>query len=219
MTGRHPQACLPAPSERESGCSLRRCSKACSRIAASFFCSATSRRSVCAGLRSGSLRTWRTPDFVRRSSKRTTTEPGSGGSATGSANVCESEDASQTARGIEVDTAAQNGDGPGRFTVYPRGEQPHEPAFAFAGDAYQSFLGELAATHDVVLIIGPATERQAEVRALADNADSVLLLLPAWIPHSRAAALTTLRSIRSDANLVVGIFGDAEDVPLAAGNR
>jgi polysaccharide biosynthesis transport protein len=127
--------------------------------------------------------------------------------------------ASRTADGIEVDTATQNGDGPGRFTVYPRGEQPHEPAFAFAGDAYQSFLGELASAHDVVLIVGPATERQAEVRALADSADSVLLLLPAWIPHSRAAELTTLRSIRSDANLVVGIFGDAEDVPLAAGNR
>ena len=127
--------------------------------------------------------------------------------------------ASQTGDGIDVDTATQNGHGPGRFTVYPRGEQPQEPAFAFAGDAYRSFLGELASTHDVVLIVGPATERQAEVRALADNADSVLLLLPAWIPHSRAAALTTLRSIRSDANLVVGIFGDAEDVPLAAGSR
>ena len=131
----------------------------------------------------------------------------------------ENEGTSRTADGIEVDTATQNGGGPGRFTVYPRGEQPHEPAFAFAGDAYRSFLGELASTHDVVLIVGPATERQAEVRALADNADSVLLLLPAWIPHSRAAALTTLRSIRSDANLVVGIFGDAEDVPLAAGTR
>ena len=88
-TGRHRQVFPRTPSERESGCSVRRCSKACSRTAASFFCSGISRRSGCAGLRSGSLRTWRTPGFVQRSSRRTTTGPGSGGSATGSANVCE----------------------------------------------------------------------------------------------------------------------------------
>jgi capsular polysaccharide biosynthesis protein len=118
--------------------------------------------------------------------------------------------------GIALDTASRNGDSPGRFTVVPRGETPDEPAFAFASDEYRSLLDELASGHDVVIVMGPGTEWQAEVRALADTADAVVLLVPAWVAHSRAAALTTLRSVDADASLLVGVFGDAEDVPLAA---
>jgi hypothetical protein len=117
---------------------------------------------------------------------------------------------------IAVDTSTQNGDGPGRFTVVPRGEMPSEPALAFASEEYRSLVARLLSRHEMVLVVGPASEWQAEVLALADNADAVVLLVPAWVAHSRAAALTTLRSADADASLLVGVFGDAEDVPLAA---
>jgi hypothetical protein len=93
---------------------------------------------------------------------------------------------------------------------------PSEPALAFASEEYRSLVGRLLTRHDVVLVVGPASEWQAEVLALADNADAVVLLVPAWVAHSRAAALTTLRSVDAEASLLVGVFGDAEDVPLAA---
>lgn len=118
--------------------------------------------------------------------------------------------------GVAFDTASQNGDGPGRFTVVPRGRRPTDPALAFASDRYRTLLERLRKRHDLVIVVGPAMEWQAEVAALAEHADSVLLLLPPWVPTSRAAALTTLRSARTDTSIVVGLFGDAEDVPLAA---
>ncbi len=117
---------------------------------------------------------------------------------------------------IAIDTSTRNGDAPGTFTVVPRGKTPSEPALAFASNEYRSQLDELQSRHEVVLLVGPATEWQAEVLALAGNSDAVMLLVPAWVPHSRAAALTTLRSVDSDASVLVGVFGDTEGVPLAA---
>jgi Mrp family chromosome partitioning ATPase len=113
-------------------------------------------------------------------------------------------------------TASHNGDGTGPFTIVPRGEQLSDPALAFASSAYGALVDSLRKRHDFVIVVGPAMEWQAEVAALATCADAVLLLLPPWIPHSRAAAITTLRSARSDASIVVSLFGDAEDVTLAA---
>lgn len=118
--------------------------------------------------------------------------------------------------GVAFNTASHNGDGTGRFTIVPRGEQLSDPALAFASSAYGALVDSLRERHDFVIVVGPAMEWQAEVAALATCADAVLLLLPPWIPHSRAAAITTLRSARSDASIVVSLFGDAEDVTLAA---
>jgi capsular polysaccharide biosynthesis protein len=118
--------------------------------------------------------------------------------------------------GIAVQTTSLNGDGPGRFTVVPRGERPSEPALAFASEPYRALLDRLRERHELLIVVGPATEWQAEVAALAERADAVVLLVPPWVAHSRAAALTTLHSARTDASLVVSVFGDAEDVPLAA---
>jgi hypothetical protein len=117
---------------------------------------------------------------------------------------------------IEVDTSTRNGDAPGRFTVVSRGQIPSEPALAFSSNEYRALVDRLVSRHELVLVVGPATEWQAEVLALAGNADAVVLLVPAWVAHSRAAALTTLRSVDAGASLLVGVFGDAEDVPLAA---
>jgi Mrp family chromosome partitioning ATPase len=118
--------------------------------------------------------------------------------------------------GVAFDLASHNGDEPSRFTVLPRGGRLDDPALAFASDRYRTLLERLRNRHDFVIVVGPAMEWQAEVAALADHADAVLLLLPPWIPNSRAAALTTLRSTGSETSIVVGLFGDAEDVPFAA---
>jgi hypothetical protein len=125
-------------------------------------------------------------------------------------------DGAEEGGGVAFDTASRNGDGPGRLTVVPRGRKPTDPALAFASNRFRALLERLRKRHDLVIVVGPAMEWQAEVAALAEHADSVLLLLPPWIPNSRAAALTTLRSARTDTSIVVGLFGDAEDVPLAA---
>jgi Mrp family chromosome partitioning ATPase len=118
--------------------------------------------------------------------------------------------------GVAFNTASHDGDGAGRFTIVPRGEQPSDPALAFASSAYGTLVDSLRQRHDFVIVVGPAMEWQAEVAALAACADAVLLLLPPWIPYSRAAAITTVRSARTDASIVVSLFGDAEDVTLAA---
>ena len=117
---------------------------------------------------------------------------------------------------LTVESHSQNGNGAGTFSVVPRGTAPAEPALAFASKAYAALLEHLAATHDLVLVVGPATEWQADVLALAERSDAVIVLVPAWIPHSRAAAMTTLNSIEHDAAVLVSVFGDPADVPLAA---
>ena len=117
---------------------------------------------------------------------------------------------------IAVDTSTRNGDAPGTFTVVPRGELHGEPDLEFASERYRAFLEDLLSRHELVVVVGPATDWQAEVQALADQADAVILLVPAWGAHSRAAAMTTLRAVDDGASLLLGVFGDAEDVPLAA---
>jgi len=116
---------------------------------------------------------------------------------------------------VDVETSTRNGDGPGAFTVVRRGESPQEPALAFASDEYRKYVADLTKRHELLLVVGPSTEWQAEVFALAENSDAVVLLVPAWVPRSRAAALTTLRSASVDASVLVSVFGDAEDVPLS----
>jgi capsular polysaccharide biosynthesis protein len=117
---------------------------------------------------------------------------------------------------IAVDTSTRNGDAPGTFTVVPRGELHGEPDLEFASERYRALLEDLLSRHELVVVVGPSTDWQAEVQALADQADAVMLLVPVWVAHSRAAAMTTLRSVDNGASLLLGVFGDAEDVPLAA---
>jgi capsular polysaccharide biosynthesis protein/Mrp family chromosome partitioning ATPase len=117
---------------------------------------------------------------------------------------------------IAVETTSQNGDGPGSFAVVPRGKMPPEPALAFASDRYRSVLKRLVAQHEVVLVVGPPSDWQAELLALAESSDGVVLLVPAWVAHSRAAALATLRSVEPESSVVVSVFGDPDEMPLAA---
>jgi capsular polysaccharide biosynthesis protein/Mrp family chromosome partitioning ATPase len=116
---------------------------------------------------------------------------------------------------IAVETSSQNGDGPGSFGVLPRGTTPGEPALEFASGRYRSLLKRFVSQHELVLVVGPPSEWQAELLALAECSDGIVLLVPAWVAHSRATALATLRSLDHEASVVVSVFGDAEEMPLA----
>jgi hypothetical protein len=115
-----------------------------------------------------------------------------------------------------VSPSSRNGDGPAAFTVVRRGTAPSEPALAFASDGYKRLVSRLASRHDLVLVVGPASDWRAEVLALAEAAHAVVLLVPPWVAHSRAAALTTLQSVSQDSTILVSVFGEAQDVPLGA---
>lgn len=125
------------------------------------------------------------------------------------------QDESEPAEAL-VDPSSRNGDGPAAFIVVRRGVTPREPALAFASDGYRWLVRRLATRHDLVLVVGPAADWQAEVLALAESADAVVLLVPPWVAHSRAASLTTLQSVADDSTILVSVFGEAQDVPLGA---
>jgi capsular polysaccharide biosynthesis protein len=118
-----------------------------------------------------------------------------------------------------VEASSQNGSGPARIMLVPRGQAHGDPAVLFASDRYRSLIERFVSRDNLVLVVGPPTGFQAEVLALADWSDGVILLVPPWIAHSHAASMTTLRSIGGSTSLLVSVFGEPEDLPLAAGRE
>ena len=116
---------------------------------------------------------------------------------------------------VDVETSSHNGSGPGLISVMLRGKTHSDPGVSLASDRFLSLLGRLVEQYDSVLVVGPPTEFQAEVYALAEAADGVVLLVPPWIPRSHAASMTALRSVDGDARLLVSVFGEPEAMPLA----
>jgi succinoglycan biosynthesis transport protein ExoP len=133
--------------------------------------------------------------------------------ARGLGEVLEDGDGEPDAMVVETST---NGAGPSPVTIVPRGTTHAEPAVLFASDAFSSLLEGFAARDHVVLVVGPPTEFQAEVLALADVADGVVLLVPPWITHARAVSLTSLRNVADETSVLVSVFGEPDAIPLPA---
>jgi hypothetical protein len=124
------------------------------------------------------------------------------------------EDGDSEPEAVLVETST-NGTGPSAVTIVPRGTAHAEPALLFASDAFRSLLERFASRSQVVLVVGPPTEFQAEVLALADAAGGVVLLVPPWIARSRVASLLTLRNVADETSVLVSVFGEPDAIPLA----
>jgi hypothetical protein len=137
--------------------------------------------------------------------------PGAGEQTRGLAEVLEDGAGEPDAMVVETST---NGAGPSPVTIVPRGTTHAEPAVLFSSDAFRSLLERYAARDQIILAVGPPTEFQAEVLALADAADGVVLLVPPWIAHARVASLTTLRNVGDETSVLVSVFGEPDAIPL-----
>ena len=137
--------------------------------------------------------------------------PRAGEQSRGLGEVLEDGDGEPEAMVVETST---NGAGPSVVTIVPRGTTQAEPALLFASDAFSSLLERFASRDHVVLVVGPPTEFQAEVLALADAAGGVVLLVPPWIARSRVASLSTLRNVADETSVLVSVFGEPDAIPL-----
>jgi capsular polysaccharide biosynthesis protein len=139
------------------------------------------------------------------------------GDALGLGEVLEGEGEEGEPEAVVVEASSENGSGPSSVLVVPRGTAHGDPAVLFASDRYRSLIGRFVSRDNFVLVVGPPTEFQAEVLALADWADGIVLLVPPWIAHSHAASMTSLRSVDGNTSLLVSVFGEPEALPLGAG--